>query len=294
MKDGYRLSMTKGGRSAKYAFGDNKDLYEGAKNCWHQYRDAWRKSKTVSDDQWSCMLEEVGRYKAKVQPRTASDRIRMRWDTVPYAARKTPVSFSGRVLLVTVCRHRGVDLNIENGIADITLCHRVARQTAKQGDLIVGITAVANSKAARPSGANRRWPPVYHAAINAAWPNRRITWMAVATGIVDEHHYHADCPYGMRRTIVYKGGKAGQGSLKDRTVRKYHVLPKAGRNGRTIVSESFVRYPSNLDGAPTVPSEHCRMYERISLGRDRVCPPDYAEYYLSIFEGSPECIHKWI
>ena len=279
--------MTKGDRTAGFAFGKKFAVFQKAKSAWKKYRLAWCRQKSVSTAAWGALLKEIGKYKERVKAPSARERIKQRWDTVSYTRAKTTVSLSGRVHLVTVCRHRGLDLNVQNGIADITLCHRNARMSAKVGDLIVGITAVALKGEATSDGPRSRWPPVYHAAINDAWPRRRVVWIAAVSSIHDEFAFHADLPYGIRNTAVYKRTRQGERKLQHRRTRKYNDLPKPGRNGPSVVSNSYVRYPSDLQDAPYVPKKHIAMYRRISLGRDRICPAGDAHYYIKLFQSIP-------
>ena len=83
---------------------------------------------------------------------------------------------------------------------------------------------------------------------------------------------------------MYKRTRKGERKLQDRRTRKYDDLPKPGRNGPSVVSNSFVRYPSDLQGAPYVPKKHIGMYRRISLGRDRICPLYHspADYVITV------------
>ena len=176
MKNGLRLSMSKGGRKEVYNFGKDLALYQRAKKTWTKYRAAWRGQKNVSPGAWKSLLKDIAEYQKDVKSPTATDRIKVRWDTAGYMQLKSEVSLSRRVLLVVVCRHQGLDLNVEAGMGDVTLCHRQARYMAKVGDLLVGISPVFRSGPARYQGAQSRWPPVYHDAINAAWPVRDAPW----------------------------------------------------------------------------------------------------------------------
>ena len=161
MKNGYRFTMTKGYRHAQVAFGNNFKVFKKAKAAWMKYRRAWRRQKYVTTAAWSGLLQEIEKYQNLSAAVSMKKRIKQRWDNVPYTSAKSAVSLNGRVHLVTVCRHRGLDLNVEKGIADVTLCHRKARMTAKVGDLMVGISAVPVAGEPKPDGRGSRWPPAF-------------------------------------------------------------------------------------------------------------------------------------
>ena len=262
-----------------------------AKKVWAGLRQSWRR-KEVSDEDWDEALAILRTYRPV--KRSASERVKIRWDSdVSGESQRADPSepVCGKVHLVTVCRHRGLDLNIENGIGDITLCHMMCRRRAKTGDLVVGITAAPTTGPAKVDGIGSRWPPAYHEAIQANPDDRRIVWMAVVDSVLAERTYHGATPYGRRQTVVYK--TAFSGKLTLRITRKYEKVPVPGRNGPTLIAKSFTRYPANLKYAPFLPKNQIAMLSRIKLGLDRVCPAEYAQYYRDLFV-VVHCIDKSI
>ena len=281
MKNGLRLSIEYKQRRVRIGFGSDAIAFGKALKEYKRQKRSL-KQRAVSDNEWKRLVSELAAYAPA--PTLQSERIKTRWDTVPLLRRISTVYRTGRVHLVVVCRHRGLDLHIENGIGDITLCHMIMRRSVAPGDLVVGMTPVPRKGPPRYSGAGSRWPPVYHAAINAAGGSRRVAWMAVATAVVSEEHYHGDLPYGLRSTCVYKLVGTKRQRLVLREKRRFKELPAPGRNGPTVISTAYVRFPSDLTGAPFLPVSHNVMYRRINLGRDRICPTTHAGYYNRLFD----------
>ena len=262
-----------------------------AKKVWAGLSQSWR-GKEVSDEDWDEALAILKTYRPV--KRSASERVKIRWDSAVSAEsqRADPSEpVCGKVHLVTVCRHRGLDLNIPNGIGDITLCHMMCRRRAKTGDLVVSITAVPTTSPAKVDGIGSRWPPAYHEAIQANPDDRRIVWMAVVDSVLSECTYHGATPYGRRRTVVYKTALSEKLTLRSK--RKYRRVPAPGRNGPTLIAKSFTRYPVNLKYAPFLPKDQVAMLRRMNFGRDRVCPAKYAQYYRDMFV-VVQCIDKSI
>ena len=77
MKNGYRLSTSKGGRRAEYGFGNALTLYKKAQKTWKEYRSAWRGQKTVSDRQWNKLVKDIQVYQKEVAAPPAKDRIKV-------------------------------------------------------------------------------------------------------------------------------------------------------------------------------------------------------------------------
>ena len=107
--------------------------------------------------------------------------------------------------------------------------------------------------------------------------------MALIDTVVPEEQYHGNLQYGRRQTVVYKKVR---GKLELRKKRKYLNVPAPGRNGPTLVSHSFTKYPSDLIGAPFLPKGQVDMLKRIAFGRDRHCPDKYSQYYIDLFRAS--------
>ena len=152
-------------RRLQLYFGRDCKAYKKAKTAWAEYAQAWQ-GKAVSADEWATALACMRRYLP--ESRSHSDRAKIRWDTVVSAEsqRTDPAApVSGKVHLVTVCRHKGLDLNIQNGIGDITLCHMGCRRSAKVGGLVVAISAVATAGPPKADGIGSRWPPEFNDAI---------------------------------------------------------------------------------------------------------------------------------
>ena len=75
--------------------------------------------------------------------------------------------------------HRGVDLSVEEGIADLALCHLGARQVGQEGDIIVGISpapASAQRDASDPSVEGVVWPKAYNDVVRRISPRRAAVW----------------------------------------------------------------------------------------------------------------------
>ena len=85
---------------------------------------------------WKSIIAELQTYVPEAK--SASTRVHLRWDTVSLVSDRQSVFRTNKVHLVTVCRHRGIDLNIEDGLADITLRHMQMRHAAAVGDFVVG------------------------------------------------------------------------------------------------------------------------------------------------------------
>ena len=252
-----------------------------AKKEWAGILADWR-GRAVSEEEWKEALATLRTYCPKRM--SHSDMAKVRWGSdVPAVSQRANDHdpLGGNVYLVTVCRHIGLDLNIENGIGDITLCHMLCRRMATPGDLVVGITAAPRTGPAKSVGIGSRWPPAYHAAIQEKPDDRRIVWMALVDEVLPEAVYHGSTPHGCRKTVVYKKGHAGKLTL--RIKRKYENVPLPGRNGPTLVSTSFSRYPADLMYAPFLPKDHLEMLTTINFGRDRVCPPMHAQWYRDLF-----------
>ena len=110
---------------------------------------------------------------------------------------------------------------------------------------------------------------------------RRIVWIAAVTDKLSEAEYHADLVLDTRNTVVYKW-KAD--ALAHRQRRKYsEALYPPGQNGPTVVSTSYTRFPTDLTGAPFLPKRYNDSLTDSNFGRDRVCSPELASYFVSAF-----------
>ena len=92
--------------------------------------------------------------------------------------------------------------------------------------------------------------------------------------------YHTNMVLGRRQDITYKFKK---GMMAKRHKRKYKDVYQPLKCGPVPTAVSYTRFGSDLAGAPELPASHLRMFDRISLGRARECPPAYKNYYHGIF-----------
>mmetsp|Transcript_71056 Transcript_71056/g.141178 ORF Transcript_71056/g.141178 Transcript_71056/m.141178 type:complete len:186 (+) Transcript_71056:146-703(+) len=117
----------------------------------------------------------VGRARAD---RTSTEKQRhrdwRRWEMALHArrllAQPRTTSACQRCFVVCVRLHRGVDVNIENGICDMARCHTITRNSALPGDFVLGISASpGNSPAKDPHDDQKVWPPAYWAALRQSF-----------------------------------------------------------------------------------------------------------------------------
>ena len=89
----------------------------------------------------SAALREAG-HERRTLSEEQRQRVIQRWETCAPARRGTLASLprGGRVLYTATQFHRGVDCNVQDGMADVALCHFVARCAAQEGDILLGIS----------------------------------------------------------------------------------------------------------------------------------------------------------
>ena len=221
----------------------------------------------------STVLSAVGKRRAqkRLDKTTQQRRGWLKWEHASYErCRRFPIlaEWRPRIIVCAVRMHRGIDCNIQNGMADVALGHLSARGAGDEGDWLVGISAIPRKYApSTPFDDKQVWPPTYWSTLRAFDGDRAVVWMVVAERLLSMADYSKE--YGVygsqkrRRTAIFKKSSGGRLVVRERA-----RVPPGGLNdgdfvGRVVLGRRFLRFPTNLDGAPRLPNSfHDWLQER--------------------------------
>ena len=113
-----------------------------------------------------------------------------RWESVIYARRGQPSQSPPKsriyiYIYITVARmHRGWDMSVQDGLADMAICHHITRCVAQPGDIVVGVIGRAQgSFIDDPEDDRAIWPRAYWQVVKALGSSLVVCWALRFVGV---------------------------------------------------------------------------------------------------------------
>jgi hypothetical protein len=234
----------------------------------------------VSLSRFSAVLDKASKPWRTQDPYNSSlqkSKVLQRWETATAAHGKafTGLTRNCNIFFVSVRMHRGVDVSIENKVADLAFCHYLVRCRAQPYDVISGISASPNAGFINdPANDKAIWPYRYWKALKSVSSERMVVWALVVSRVRELAAFHVDQVEGPRKTAILKRNSEGELVLRTRS----HVrvppggLDPADYKGKVLLSTTFHRWASDLECAPIVPKSVRDWLASKHFGLGHRCP----------------------